>query len=210
MISSHSYGILYQLASSWGGVTYLNLFTSSSDGGNWVISQGGTQLMEETGQGPFGDVIEKSWAITSSVQPYNGGCGAGAPTQLYQFNFAYTSYCTAAATWSGCTVGSGYYSTNLTLTLNVSAVPLFDNGVNSPFAICAASGTRVAVVNPTGSSATTSTQTVSLATLNADTSQFYYNQYFYPMSQSNGPTGVNDGSLGLYYYFGPPAAAHRI
>ena len=66
------YGITYQLSQSWEGVSVLNLFTSSGDVGNWVIPEGGIQLMEEIGAGPFGVVIEKSWQITTSSQPFNG------------------------------------------------------------------------------------------------------------------------------------------
>ena len=45
------YGITYTLSKSWEGVSVLNLFTSSSDVGNWVIPEGGIQLQEEVGAG---------------------------------------------------------------------------------------------------------------------------------------------------------------
>ena len=45
------FGITYTLSKSWQGVSVLNLFTSSGDVGNWVIPEGGIQLMEEIGAG---------------------------------------------------------------------------------------------------------------------------------------------------------------
>ena len=178
------YGLLYQLGSSWGGITYLNLFTSSSDGGNWVLTQGGTQLMEETGNGPFGDIIENSWKVATTSVPFTMGCGhlpSSTPQQTWTFNYQYTT---------------NIYSVTLNLTINTLAQPVFDNGINSPFLICSLSGTRTAVYN-----GVTSVSAVSLAPVNADTSQFLYNNYYYAFSSPNGANGVNDGSLGLYYFF---------
>ena len=155
------YGIVYQLASSWGGVTYLNLFTSSSDGGDWVIQQGGTQLMEETGGGPFGDVIENSWKITATSAPFTNGCAqlaSGVAQQTFQFNYSYTT---------------NLYSVTLNLAITTLAQPVFDDGINSPFLICSLSGTRTAVLN-----GVTSVSAVSLAPVNADTTQFNYNNYY--------------------------------
>ena len=200
------YGILYSLGQSWNGVTYLNLFTSSGDGNNWVIAQGGSQLMEENGQGPFGYIIEDSWKISVSTTPWRGcqNLAANTPVTNWTWMYGYTAACTSLYSYTGCTVGSGYYNVNYTLNLQTVSTPLFDNGKNSPFMICSIlpGSTRTQVMNPTGAAgaATTTTSTVTLAPITANNS-WYYNNYFYPFSATNGANGANDGLLGLYYWF---------
>ena len=174
------YGITYTLSQSWEGVSVLNLFTSSSDVGNWVIPEGGIQLMEEVGAGPFGVVIEKSWAITTSSAPFSGCSQFGNSTQVWSFQYSYTAVCNALFSYPGCVVNSGSYSVNLTLLIQTPTVPVVDNGVNSPFVVCALlpGSTRTATLNPTGSNPTTTTTSVTLAGPTADSSQFTYDSFF--------------------------------
>ena len=194
-----SYGITYYLSQSWQGVSVLNLFTSSSDVGNWVIPEGGIQLMEEIGAGPFGVVIEKAWSITTSSQPFNGCAQYSSNTQLWSFNYSYTAVCNVLFSYPGCVVGSGSSSVTLTLLIQTPTVPVLDSGVNSPFVICALlpGSTRTATLNPTGSAPTTTTTSVTLATPTADTAQFGYNSFF-----------VRSGSTHSHAHWKTTAAAH--
>ena len=175
-----AYGLTYQLAQSWQGVTILNLFTSSGDVGNWIVPEGGIQLMEEIGAGPFGVVIEQSWSIAASAAPFVGCSNypANYPMQTWLFQYAYTAVCTARYNFSGCSLG-GSYSVNLTLYIQTPSTPLYDAGINSPYTICQLlpGSTRTATLNPTGSNPTTTTTSVSLANTTVDSVQFNSNNW---------------------------------
>ena len=145
-------------------------------------------------------VTEKNWQITTSSQPFTGCAQYGNNTQVWSFNYSYVAVCNVLFTYPGCVVGSGSYTVNLTLLIQTPTVPVVDNGVNSPFVVCALlpGSTRTATLNPTGNNPTTTTTSLTLATPTADLTDFNYNSFFYPLSGSNGAAGAADGALGLY------------
>ena len=174
---------MYTLGQSWNGLTYMGLFTANIDGSpgeTWVIPQGSTQLMEGAEQGPFGYVIEDSWQISTSTATWLGcqGLPANTPMTTYTWNYGYTAVCNALFSYTGCSTSGGYYSVNYTLIVQTVSVPIFDNGVNSPFVVCALlpGSTRTQTMNPTGSNPTTSTTAVSLGSISA-TTNWDYNNY---------------------------------
>jgi hypothetical protein len=168
--------MMYALGTAWQGATYLNLFTSGSNAGSAPTAQGGTQLMEQTSGGSLGDVIERSWSVSTSSVPFVGcsSLPAGFATNIWTWTYSFVSTCTALYSYPGCTIGSGYYSVNMTLIIQTLAKPVIDQGANSGFIICALlpGSTRTATLNPTGTGPTsTSTQALSLAQMNSPIAQ---------------------------------------